>query len=127
MPSSGVSSRRFVDVMKWRDNFVCPCSPADTGFFQTQIEKQEIKIRELPDDMGYSQQAAPMEHEIDVLEENCQTNEQRLSHLLDSKDILERRHVELIELRHVLRETAEFFEAVIIVAMVLMVGARETG
>lgn len=77
--------------------------------------------------MDYSQQAAPTEHEIDVLQENCQTNEQRLSHLLDSKDILERRRVELIELRHVLRETADFFEAVFTVAMLLMLGSRETG
>jgi V-type H+-transporting ATPase subunit a len=85
---------------------------ADAGFFQTQIVKQEIKIRELPDDMDYSQTTAPSDHEIDVLEETTQTNEQRLSHLLESKEILERRHSELIELRHVLRETAQFFEIV---------------
>jgi hypothetical protein len=35
-----------------------------------------------------------------------------LNQLLDSKQILERRHAELVELRHVLRETATFFEIV---------------
>ena len=62
--------------------------------------------------MDVSQTAAPSAHEIDVLEENTQTNEERLCHLLDSKEMLERRHAELIELRHVLRETAYFFEQV---------------
>ena len=32
--------------------------------------------------------------------------------LLEGKEVLERRHAELIELRHVLRETAHFFEIV---------------
>lgn len=82
------------------------------GFFETQIKKQDIQIRELPDDVDMSQTAAPSAHEIDVLEDNTQTNEERLSHLLDSKEMLERRHAELIELRHVLRETAYFFEQV---------------
>ena len=59
-----------------------------------------------------SQIAAPSAHEIDVLEENIQTNEQRLIQLLESKEILERRHAELVELRHVLSETAHFFQIV---------------
>ena len=83
-----------------------------TGFFESQIKKQDIPIRELPDDIDMSKTAAPSAHEIDLLEENAQTNEQRLNHLLESKEILERRHAELIELRYVLRETAHFFEIV---------------
>lgn len=47
-----------------------------------------------------------------MLEEQTQTNEQRLNQLLESREILQRRHAELIELRHVLRETAQFFEIV---------------
>jgi hypothetical protein len=82
------------------------------GFFDAQIKKQEIRVLGLPDDLDYSQMAAPSAHEIDVLEENTQTNEQRLSHLLESKEILEKRHAELIELRYVLRETSQFFEIV---------------
>ena len=82
------------------------------GFFETQIKKQNIRIRELPDDLDSSQTTAPSAHEIDVLRETIQTNEQRLNSLLESKETLERRHAELIELRHVLRETAHFFEIV---------------
>jgi V-type H+-transporting ATPase subunit a len=84
-----------------------------TGFFETQIKKQDIRIRELPEDLDISQTAALSAHEIDMLEEQTQTNEQRLNQLLDSKEILQRRHAELIEMRHVLRETAQFFEIVL--------------
>jgi len=87
-------------------------SADDAGFFQTQCDKFDIPIKELSDDIDMSQIAPPSAHEIDVLQENCQTNEQRLNQLLDSKQILERRHAELVELRHVLRETAHFFEVV---------------
>jgi V-type H+-transporting ATPase subunit a len=82
------------------------------GFFETQIQKQDIPIQELPDGLDISQTTAPSAHEIDVLEENTQTYEQRLNRLLENKELLERRHAELIELRHVLRETAHFFEIV---------------
>jgi len=92
----------------------CPFGVDDySGFFETQIKKQDIPIRELPDDIDMSKTAAPPAHEIDLLEENTQTNEQRLNHLLESKEVLERRHAELIELRYVLRETAHFFEIVL--------------
>jgi hypothetical protein len=62
----------------------------------------------------------PSAHEIDVLEETTSTNEERLSHLLESKEVLERRHAELIELRYVLRETAKFFEIVLPSRMALI-------
>ena len=104
-------------MMKWRDNFVSAYNTSVdvVGFFETQIKKQNILIRELPDDIDLSQTTAPSAHEIDVLEENTQTNEQRLNNLLEGKETLERRHAELIELRHVLRETANFFEIVYLV------------
>jgi V-type H+-transporting ATPase subunit a len=82
------------------------------GFFEAQIKKQEIIIRELPDEIDISHVSAHSAHEIDTLEENLKTNEDRVNHLLESKEVLERRHAELIELRHVLRETAQFFEIV---------------
>jgi V-type H+-transporting ATPase subunit a len=83
------------------------------GFFETQIMKQNIPIRELPEDLDLPQTSALSAHEIDVLEEQTQTNEQRLNQLLESREILQRRHAELIEMRHVLRETASFFEIVL--------------
>lgn len=81
----------------------------------------------MPDDIDMSKQAAPPAHEIDLLEENTNTNEQRLNHLLESKETLERRHAELMELRYVLRETAHFFEIVLPLNMResgLMIGTR---
>ena len=117
--------------MKWNDNFV-PLPHAyrywhRAGFFETQIKKLDLPIRELPDDIDSSHTIAPSAHEIDVLEENTQTNEQRLNHLLDNKEILQRRHAELIELRYVLRETATFFAVVCHPMMlnVLMIRLRE--
>ena len=53
--------------------------------------------------------AAPSAHELDVLDEATVQHEQRVAHLLESKVALEKRHAELIEFRHVLRETASFF------------------
>jgi len=82
------------------------------GFFEAQCRKFDIPVNELPDELDMPQTWAPTAHEIDVLEENCKTNEQRLNQLLESKQILERRHAELVEFRHVLRETAHFFEVV---------------
>jgi V-type H+-transporting ATPase subunit a len=52
---------------------------------------------------------APSAHELDVLDEATARHEQRVVHLVESKETLERRHAELIEFRHVLRETASFF------------------
>jgi hypothetical protein len=82
------------------------------GFFESQIKKQDILIRELPDDIDISHVSAHSAHEIDTLEETLKSNEDRLSNLIESKELLEKRHAELIELRHVLRETAQFFEIV---------------
>jgi hypothetical protein len=116
VPSNAALLRKYVDVMTWSGNCVSSldgslCANGE-GFFQAQCVKFDIRVKELPDDIDMSQISAPTAHEIDLLEENCQTNEGRLSQLLDSKQILERRHAELIELRHVLRETARYFEIV---------------
>src|SRR6266516_2584373 len=82
------------------------------GFFETQIRKQDIPIREVPDDFDISHISALSAHEIDVLEQNARSNEDRLNQLLQSKELLEKRHAELIELRYVLRETSHFLEIV---------------
>jgi len=82
------------------------------GFFEAQCRKFDVPVKELPSELDMSQTWAPTAHEIDVLEENCQTNEQRLNQLLESQQVLQRRHAELVEFRHVLRETARFFEVV---------------
>ena len=52
---------------------------------------------------------APSAHELDMLDEATARFEERVAHLLESKETLEKRHAELIEFRHVVRETASFF------------------
>jgi V-type H+-transporting ATPase subunit a len=76
------------------------------GFLEGHVDSAKIRIRQLtePEFM-----AAPSAHELDVLDEATAQHEQRVAHLLESKATLERRQAELIELRHVLRETASFF------------------
>lgn len=76
------------------------------GFLETNVNSSGIRTRQLtePESMR-----APSAHELDELDEATARCEQRVAHLLDSKETLERRHAELIEFRHVLRETASFF------------------
>jgi V-type H+-transporting ATPase subunit a len=52
---------------------------------------------------------APSAHELDVLDESTERYEQRVAQMLENKEALDKRHAELIEMRHVLRETASFF------------------
>jgi V-type H+-transporting ATPase subunit a len=82
------------------------------GFFETQIKKHDIHMREIPDEVDISHISAQSAHEIDVLEQNTKSNEDRLNQLLESKAVLEMRQAELIELRYVLRETSPFLEIV---------------
>jgi len=76
------------------------------GFLEGHVESSGVRIRQATDP-EYT--TAPSAHELDVLEEATARYEQRIAHLLESKETLERRQAELIEFRHVLRETASFF------------------
>ena len=76
------------------------------GFLETQIENTGVRIRYLTEPESMS---APSAHELDLLDESTARFEERVTHLLESKQTLEKRHAELIEFRHVLRETASFF------------------
>ena len=77
-----------------------------SGFLETHIDTTGIRIRQLTEAEFTT---APSAHELDVLDEATALYEQRVAHLLESKETLERRHAKLIEFRHVLRETASFF------------------
>src|ERR1700737_1967506 len=93
--------------MKWRDGYVWPYSTMlTTGFLETQIEAAGVRMRLLT---GLEFSIAPSAHELDMLDESTARHEQRVAHLLDSKETLDKRHAELIEFRHVLREPASFF------------------
>jgi V-type H+-transporting ATPase subunit a len=76
------------------------------GFLETQIENAGVRIRYLTEPESMS---APSAHELDLMDESTARFEERVAHLLESKETLEKRHAELIEFRHVLRETASFF------------------
>jgi V-type H+-transporting ATPase subunit a len=76
------------------------------GFLATHVDTSGIRTRQLTQPETVR---APSAHELDELDEVTARCEQRVAHLLDSKETLERRHAELIEFRHVLRETASFF------------------
>ena len=76
------------------------------GFLETHINTAGIRIRQLTEQ---EYMTAPSAHELDVLDEATGQHEQRVVHLLESKETLEKRQAELVEFRHVLRETASFF------------------
>jgi V-type H+-transporting ATPase subunit a len=99
--------------MKWNDGYVSIKSSEDqlmVGFLETHIDTSGIQIRQLTEAQFTT---SPSAHELDVLEEATARYEQRVTHLLESKEALEKRQAELIEFRHVLRETASFFSVCI--------------
>ncbi|BFZ60517.1 H(+)-transporting V0 sector ATPase subunit a [Saitoella coloradoensis] len=77
-------------------------------YFGAQCEKYGIQVKAVPQDAVNTR--APSSNEIDQLSEKTSQFEQRLKHLNESTETLEKRYVELVELRHVLRETGVFFD-----------------
>ncbi|KAF9347065.1 H(+)-transporting V0 sector ATPase subunit a [Mortierella sp. AD094] len=77
-------------------------------FFTSQIEKAEIPVRgSMPS--SYLTRARSRQ-ELDDLEERLSEHENRLLQMNNSHETMQRRFLELTELKHVLRETADFFE-----------------
>lgn len=79
---------------------------------QTQLQKNEIQIRPLTP-AAYRSRARSAQ-EVDDLEENLKEYEGRVSQMNTSYESLQRRYRQLTELRHVLRESASFFDEVCI-------------
>jgi V-type H+-transporting ATPase subunit a len=79
------------------------------GLFTSQIGKADIPIRS-----SHSSHRArtPSRQELDEIERRLSEHETRLVQLNKSYEALQRRYWELIELKHVLREAAVFFEEV---------------
>lgn len=80
------------------------------GFFQSQLVKSEIQIRPLTP-AAYRSRARSAQ-EVDDLEENLKEYEGRVSQMNSSYESLQRRYLQLTELRHVLRESSSFFQEV---------------
>ncbi|KAI8327117.1 V-type ATPase, V0 complex, 116kDa subunit family [Choanephora cucurbitarum] len=79
-------------------------------FLQTQLQKNDIQVRPLTA-AAYRSRARSAQ-EVDDLEENLKEYENRISQLNSSHETLQRRYLQLTELRHVLRESSVFFQQV---------------
>lgn len=83
-------------------------------FFASQIEKEKdvVPIRPLYDSAPLITVGPSAAHNIDELDVTLAEHETRLSRMNEGYKLLSERTKELIEARHVLRETAGFFEKV---------------
>ena len=83
-------------------------------FFQTQIEKEKEKvhIRPVYDSAPLLTVGPRAAQTMDELDTKLKEHEARLIQMNDSYQLLSERTKELVEARHVLRETAVFFERV---------------
>lgn len=83
-------------------------------FFSSQIEKetQKIEMRPLWDSAPMITVGPRVQYTIDELDVKLSEHEKRLNHMNESYSSLSERLRELIEARHVLRETAVFFDKV---------------
>jgi V-type H+-transporting ATPase subunit a len=77
---------------------------------QSQLVKNEINVRPLTP-AAYRSRARSAQ-EVDDLEETLKEYEGRISQMNSSYESLQRRYLQLTELRHVLRESSSFFEQV---------------
>lgn len=76
-------------------------------FFQSQIEKAEMKVQSLD---AFAKTAAPETSEIATLEGELEQFERELKELNANDENLKRQELELTELRAILRNTGTFFE-----------------
>ncbi|KAG0277784.1 H(+)-transporting V0 sector ATPase subunit a [Linnemannia gamsii] len=76
-------------------------------FFTMQIEKVGIHVR--PSMPSSHLSRARSRQELDDLEERISEHENRLLQMNNSHETMQRRYLELTELKHVLRETSDFF------------------
>ncbi|KAI5793190.1 V-type ATPase, V0 complex, 116kDa subunit family [Geopyxis carbonaria] len=77
-------------------------------YFATQMEKNNVVVGPVPNHTNLT--AAPSSSEIDSLAERAEALESRISQLNGSYETLQKRWVELIEYRWVLREAGGFFD-----------------
>ncbi|KAG0055134.1 H(+)-transporting V0 sector ATPase subunit a [Gryganskiella cystojenkinii] len=77
-------------------------------FFTQQIEKAEIPVRSSYSTAHLSR--ARSRQELDDLEQRLSAHENRLLQMNNSHETMQRRYLELTELKHVLRETSDFLQ-----------------
>jgi antitoxin component of RelBE/YafQ-DinJ toxin-antitoxin module len=125
MHSNGLLSMKFDALTKWSANVVCSrkkekkrangqvCTNLSMtilriGYFQQHIKRSNIPFRPLTN----TAVRARSTQEVDTLEESLREHEERLNEMTTSNESLQQRYMHLTELRHVLRETAQFFDQV---------------
>ncbi|KAI8333487.1 V-type ATPase, V0 complex, 116kDa subunit family [Choanephora cucurbitarum] len=102
-PEVNAFQRSFVSEIRRLDEMERQCR-----FLQTQLQKNDIQVRPLTA-AAYRSRARSAQ-EVDDLEENLKEYENRISQLNSSHETLQRRYLQLTELRHVLRESSVFFQ-----------------
>lgn len=107
------------DVNPFQRSFVGEIRRVDemsrrTRFFAAQIEKEKdvVPVRPLYDSAPLMTVGPHAAQTIDDLDTTLGGHEQRLAQMNDSYQTLSERLRELVEARHVLRETAVFFDRV---------------
>ncbi|TPX51304.1 hypothetical protein SeMB42_g01972 [Synchytrium endobioticum] len=102
-PDVNAFQRAFVNEIRRLDEM-----ERKLRFLQAQLEKASLPIRPFTGSMYYARSRT--QQEIDELEERLVEHEARVLQMNNSLETLNKRYLELTELRHVLRETAIFFE-----------------
>lgn len=102
-PDVNAFQRNFVSEIRRFDEMERQCR-----FFKAQTEKAGIPTRDLTTSGSLSR--ARSAQEIDDLEEKLRYHEGRITEMNNSYETLQRRYLQLTELRHVLRDTGVFFQ-----------------
>jgi V-type H+-transporting ATPase subunit a len=94
-------------------------------FFSMQIEKEKdsIPVRPLYDSAPLITVGPRAAQTLDELDVTLAEHESRLKQMNESYEVLSTRLKELVEARHVLRETAVFFERVRRLSAILMLSS----
>ncbi|ORX49131.1 V0/A0 complex, 116-kDa subunit of ATPase [Hesseltinella vesiculosa] len=104
-PEVNAFQRNFVAEIRRFDEMERQCR-----FFKAQTTKADIPTRTLATSSTLSR--ARSAQEIDELEEKLRFHEERILEMNSSYETLQRRYLQLTELRHVLRDTNVFFQQV---------------
>ncbi|KAI9206859.1 V-type ATPase, V0 complex, 116kDa subunit family [Polychytrium aggregatum] len=102
-PQVNAFQRAFVNEIRRLDEM-----ERKIRFLESQTKKAHIPIR-AASDSSYNARTRTQQ-EIDELEQRLAEHESRVQQMNSSQETLNRQYLELTELRHVLRETAVFFE-----------------
>jgi V-type H+-transporting ATPase subunit a len=119
-PDVNAFQRTFVNEIRRLDDMERKLRTYDTafkflvansivGFLKGQVEKATLPIR--PVNLSQYARARTFQ-EIDELEERLSEHDGRIQQMNTSQETLNKRYLELTELRHVLKETSVFFDEV---------------